>query len=383
MAIRPVLCAALLAGCAAADPCAGTPMGVRIVDDPAPLAADPWQAGTPAEVGFDAAGLDAAGAYSESIGGECLLVYRKGKLVYEKYAHGASPTTLQKSWSIAKSVTSTLVGIAVGRGQLHCVEQPVADVVPAWRDGKHDDIRVRQLLSHTSGLEFNQYDDAVYAIASDDLTAEALRAPVAAPPDTVFGYSQRSVQVLGAVLAGATGEEAEGYARRHLWDPLGASAGITWDHDPAGRVPMFDGLHVTCRDLLRFGLLYLDDGAWNGGRILPAEYARAATQPSQAVNRAVGYLWWLNGQTPTIVAPQEPIDGVLMPGVPAEIFSATGLGQNFVDVARSTQTVYVHMRPAPQDMPNAMQLDLPTEILRDGKQQEHRELLLRIGAAER
>ena len=376
------LLALFLCACRAADPCASAPPTTRASEDPTPLVGDPWQLSEPALVGLDAAELAKAAAYSQSIGGQCLLVYKDGRLVFEQYYNGASETSQQKSWSIAKSVTSTLLGIALRRDELRCVEQPVADFVPAWSDGKRDAIQLRHLLSHSSGLAFDAYSDAIYAITSGDLTAEALILPSAAPPDTTFAYSQAAVQVLGAVLERAVGEDLETYARRHLWGPLGASATLSWDRDPAGHVPMFDGLHVSCRDLLRLGVLYLHDGAWNGRPLLPPEYVSDATHSSQSVNRAVGYLWWLNGQTPALAAPQQALPGWLLPEAPADLYSATGLGQNFVDVVPSTHTVYVHMRPAPQDMPNAMQTDLLKALFDDGLQIEHREILRRLGAAE-
>jgi CubicO group peptidase (beta-lactamase class C family) len=374
---------AAIAGCSDADPCAGRAAVEPLVGEPSRHDGDPWVEADPASVGLDAAALTAASDYSQSIYGECLLVYRKGKLVHERYYNGASATSQQKSWSIAKNVTSTLLGIALGRGQLGCVDEPAATVLPEWRDGKHDAIQLRHLLSHTSGLAFETVDDALFTISSGDYSYDALHDPVASPPGTVFAYSQRAVQVLEPVLARATGADLEAYARRYLWDPIGASPALSWDRDPVGHVPTFEGLHVTCRDLLRFGILYLDGGSANGAQLVPARYLRDATQPSQPVNAAMGYLWWLNGRIPAQVAPQTPIPGLLLPDAPADLYSATGLGQNFVDVVPSTGTVYVHMRPAPQERPDAMQIDLYQALLDDGKQQEHDELLKRLATAER
>ncbi len=268
-----------LCACQGADPCANAAALTPLAEGPTPLGRDPWEIADPATVGFDPVALDAAGTYSESIGGRCLLVYRDGKLVYERYANGASETSLQKSWSIAKSVTSTLTGIALGRRQLSCVEQPVADLVPEWRDGRRDTIQIRHLLSHTSGLAFDAIDDATFAIATGDLTAEALRTEVAVAPGTAFAYSQRAVQVLNPVLTRAIGEDLEAYARRHLWDVLGASPSLSWDRDGVGNVPTFEGLRVTCRDMLRFGLLELQEGTWNGKPVVPPEFRRAHVCP--------------------------------------------------------------------------------------------------------
>lgn len=371
-----------LSACADADPCArSTP--IERIGEVTAWSGAPWQLGDPAEVGLDAAALDAASDYSQSIYGECLLVYRKGKLVHERYFNGASETTLQKSWSIAKNVSSTLVGIALGHRKLGCVEQPAAVVLPEWNDGKHDDITLANVLSHTTGLEYEAVSDSLFAIASGDYSFDALHAPPMSPPGTVFAYSQRAVQLLEPTLSRATGEDLKAYARRALWDPIGASPDIDWDRDPVGHVPTFDGLHVTCRDLLRFGVLFLDGGRMNGQQIVPASWVELATHPTQRVNPAMGYLWWLNGQTPTIVAPQTQVPGILLPDAPADLYSATGLGQNFVDVVPSTGTVYVHMRPAPQDRPDAMMTDLYQALLDDGKQEEHDQILKRLAAAER
>jgi CubicO group peptidase (beta-lactamase class C family) len=365
------------------DPCAGAPAVTPLGAPPAPPAADPWQTAEPSASGWDPARLDEAAAYSASISGQCLLVYEDGKLLYERYANGASATTRQKSWSIAKSVTSTLFGIALGRGDLACVEQPVARLVPTWRKERYEDIRVRDLLSHTSGLAFDEIDDSVFTIVSGDQTGDALRSEIAAAPGTQFAYSQKAVQVLGPVLEAATGEDVEAYARRYLFDPLGAGAGLSWDRAPEGKVTTYAGLRVTCRELLRLGVLYLDEGRWNGGVLVPREYVQTATHPSQEINRAVGYLWWLNGQTPAIAAPQQTLPGWLLPELPADLYAATGLGQSFIDVIPGTRTVVVHMRPAPQELPGANGMTTIAELQRDGRQEDHRAVTQRVLAARR
>lgn len=334
-----------------------------------------WPLSTPAELGFDPAGLEAARAYSESIGGLCLVVIRHGKIAYEAYYNGASVTSQQKSWSMAKSFTSAAVGIALKRGEIKSLDESASTYIPAWKGTDHEPIKLIHLLNMVSGLHVNTLSDALFTLAPD-MTADAIGLAVEATPNTHYNYSNHETQLFEPILSQATGMNPEAYVRKYLWQPLGFQDTTFWDKDKMGHTTMFMGVEASCRDYARLGLFWLHKGNWNGQQIVDEAYVAQTLAPSSPVNRAHSHYWWLNGFTPYINSQnsQETTDVMMFPDAPPDLFSAQGLGQNFIDVVPSTDTIYVHNRP--------MAMDNLEGLLNDGKMTEHRELLRLLLKAE-
>lgn len=358
---------------------------------PTPLWPDPtWTTRDPEAAGFDRAGLDAAAAYADSIDSRCLLVVRDGALVYERYFHGADPGEAAGTWSIAKTFTAALVGIAIAEGHLPSVDAPAAEYLPEWRGTAAEAITVRHLLAMTSGLRFDFLSDYSWTLFSDDMTADALALPVEDPPGSVWHYNNHAVQVLEAVLERATGEDVEAFARRTLWSRIGMGA-PRWNRDPAGNVTTFMNVIATCRDLARFGLLLSRGGEWDGSRVIDPGFVAEMTRPSQALNRGYGWLVWVNADAPAYTAADEPFEGTILPTAPPETFSLQGFGQSFVDVipaggATAPDTIYVHVRRAPHDPPTRFLTDpggTLSALLDDANRTEHRELSRRLMGATR
>lgn len=344
-----------------------------------------WPIGDPADHGFDMAGLDAAAAYSEQVGGLCLVVIRDGELVYERYFNGADAATQHRTWSIAKSFSSALVGAAIHRGEIGGIDDPVAQYVDAWSGTPKESILLRHILTMTSGLEHNLIGDNTWTLLSSNQTEDAIDNAAAAPPGTVWNYSNHAVQVLDAVIESATGLDPENYARQVLWDPIGMGPDTYWERDRSGNTTMYMSVYATCRDLARLGYLYLHHGQWAGSQIIDPDYVAASTSPSQDLNRGYGYLWWTNGGQPAFSATGAEFDGPMFPDAPGELFGAQGLGNNFIDVDPTTNTVFVHTRPAPQDPLTKFVTDLSgtmEKIIEDQQRSVHRELLnLLLGAS--
>jgi len=346
-----------------------------------------WPTVEPELAGFDFAELEDAAAYAESVGSLCLLVIRDGALVYERYWNGTTATSVQKSWSIAKSFTSALVGIAIRRGEIESVDQSAAAFVPAWRGTEREAITIADLLSMDSGLTWDLISDNTWTVTTADQTAEALGLDLAEPPGSVWHYSNHGVQVFHEILRNATGMDPEEYAEQYLWGPIGMNLDgpkeqrTHWERDGAGNPTMYMSVHSSCRDLARFGYLFLNGGNWAGEQLIDPAYVAQAVSPSQDLNRAYGYLWWVNGEQPAIDPTDDPIDGPLFDFAPDDLFAALGIGQSFIDVIPSTHTMYVHMRPAPHDPLTNFLTDFwgtLTRLFADGKLIEHRELLRRL-----
>ena len=338
-----------------------------------------WATTTPAGAHLDPARLEKARAYSESVGGLCLLVIRHGRIAYEAYYNGASQTDQQKSWSMAKSFTSAAVGIALTRGEIKSVDDSAASYIPAWKGTNREPIKLRHLLDMVSGLQFDTLGDSLWTLFTKDMTAEALAKKVADPPNTRYNYSNHDTQVFQAILKNATGMEPDDYLRKYLWGPLGFQPTTLWGKDPTGHTTMFMGIEASCRDYARFGYFWLHKGNWNGLSIVRPEYVAETLAPSSAVNAGHSHYWWLNGYTPYINSQnsQGSTSVPMFPDAPADLFSAQGLGQNFIDVIPSTDTIYVHTRPAPK-----MDGSQIGPLLNDGKMVEHREVLRLLLAAD-
>ncbi len=305
-----------------------------------------WPTGTPEANGMRSAGLDLAAAVAEATQSFCLLVIRHGVLVYERYWNGHDAHSKDPSWSIAKSYTSALVGIAIDRGDIAGLDQSAADFVPEWRGTDRAAITIRHLVSMTSGLKWDVFEDYVSlaTIAKDD-TAFAIHRPLAHPPGAAWTYDNGGVQVLERVFRAATGGTIEEYARLHLWSKLGSDA--SWKHDPSGNPTTYANVLASCRDHARLGYLYLHGGRWAGEQIVPSAFVAATLTPSQTVNRAYGYLWWLNAETPAQDAMSAAWPGRMVPFAPRDLFAARGFGNQFIDVIPSLDLLVVRFGQDP------------------------------------
>lgn len=344
-----------------------------------------WAIGTPAEHGLDADALQSAADYAGSNGSRCLLVVRHSKLVGEWYWQGDTKETAPNTWSLAKSYTSTLVGLAIEEGLIHSIDDPVSNYVPEWKGLGRDGIKLRHLLTMTSGLKFDQDSDSFSFLTAHDMTGQAIALDVDDAPGEVWKYSNQAVQILEAVLRHATGKPVDVYAREKLWSPMGVSA--EWHKDGVGHPSTYMNVLTTCRNHARFGELFLRQGCWGSKRVVPSAWVGKATKPSQALNKGYGLLWWLNAGAPTLDSVYfDPLEsGSFHPFAPADSFCASGLGGQMIEVIPSLDMVVVRVGYAPQEDP-ALQMNGPGTLaatLNDGKQIVHNGVLQRVLSAVR
>ncbi len=277
-----------------------------------------WTVVSPAEAGLDGAALAAMAAAAEAGGSECLVVTKDGALVGEWYWNGSGPATEREVFSVTKSITSTLVGIAQDRGLLD-IDDPASDYIEAWRGTPSEDVTIRNLVSNDSGrFQDFQTDYIEMATRAPDKTAFSTDLDQQHEPGSTWVYNNAAIQTLDEVLEVATGMPTGDFAEEALFEPLGM--GTTMNRDPAGNTLTFMGAQASCRDLARFGLLFLRGGEWDGEQVVSEAWVEEATSPSQSLNEGYGFLWWL-GRTPSSsvasatpgvgggAAPEEPIGG--------------------------------------------------------------------------
>ena len=333
---------------------------------------DSWATVDPATAGFDPAALGRLDEAAAAAGSTCLVVTRDGAVVDERYWQGATADSPREAFSVTKSVTSTLVGIAQDEGRLE-LDDPAADYLPEWRGTASEAVTVENLVRNDSGRHWDLATDyRDMAIGASDKTAFALALGQDAPPGDVWAYNNSAIQTLSAVLEAATGEDPVDYARTQLFEPLGM-ADSTLTTDAAGNALTFMGLRTTCLDLARFGYLMLRDGVWDGEQVVSSDYVEQATgRSSTELNAAYGLLWWLNREgiiaTPTLAT--TGIDdgsgarrGQLVPDAPDDAFWALGFRNQIVAVIPSEGIVAVRMGAAPPPGAPFTQAELTMGVL--------------------
>jgi CubicO group peptidase (beta-lactamase class C family) len=279
----------------------------------APVAAGGWPVSTPAAQGLNpalVADLYADAAQLEAIRG--LLIVKDGHLVAERYFHDSAidrPTLVQ---SVTKSVTSALVGIALERGCLESLDQPMLDFFPEQAarvtDPRKQEITIREMLQMRAGYGWEGSDSVRWeGLISGDYLPLLVDFPLDRDPGTGFDYSNVTSHLLAVIVARACDTDLLPFAQEHLFDPIGVRPG-EWRADRYGYHFGQGELHLTARDMARFGLLYLNDGVWQGRQVVPAAWVDASrTGYSSGINTAglrsgtvgryfrdaeYGYQWW-------------------------------------------------------------------------------------------
>lgn len=312
-----------------------------------------WERASPTDAGFDTAALETLVSEATAARSSCLAVVRNGKVVVDE--HGPGPDIPpREAFSVTKSLTGLLVGVAVRRGELSLSDR-VADYVPQWRGTPSEGVTIEHLLTNTSGREWDTGTDyGQMAMKAADKSAFAIGLGQDAEPGTVWVYNNSAVQVLAEVLHTATGVHPSDYAEEHIFGPLGMDASRL-GRDHSGGAMTFMGLNTTCLDLARIGVLMLHDGNRKGTPIVDADYARASVTPSTALNRGYGRLWWVNADG-VVVSPalattgggrQETLTGPLVPTASRDTFWALGFHNQTLAVLPEADVVAVRLGPKP------------------------------------
>ncbi|MBN1370998.1 MAG: serine hydrolase [Anaerolineaceae bacterium] len=253
--------------------------------------------------------LDALLSSNDTI---AFLVLKDDQLVIERYYQGHTANTRSQAFSMAKSFTSTLVGLAIEDGYFTSVDQSITDFIPELSPHGFDKVTLLHLLTMTSGSAYQENDNpfGVHVILNytPHLEQRILTFRMADEPGTVWRYKSGDNALLGLALSRVLAPNTiAGYMQERVWDPVGMEAAGSWSLDHAG-----DGLEktwcclaATPPDFLKLGRLYLHDGVWEGRQVLPEGWVQESTQLSalpdsiwDADFRQIGiwnygYQWWL------------------------------------------------------------------------------------------
>ena len=254
---------------------------------------DEWATGSPEDHGMDSDALEALREYTFTAGfnTQALVVIKDGVLIAEWYSDGTDASSLVTSWSVGKSVMSSLFGVGLREGLVD-LDDPVGNSIEAWSTGPNQDLTNRHLLEMRSGLPENTSNPyGVYGAVPDQLAYSLDRTPIDEPGQR-FRYVNEDSMVLGEVLAQSFGEPVTTIVQDEVFGPLGMDA--EWWVDGSGHALTYCCIDTTARDFARFGLLYARDGEWKGTQIVPTDYVEMSTTGISA-NGRYGLQWWTFG----------------------------------------------------------------------------------------
>jgi len=256
-----------------------------------------WRFSSPAEQGMDSATLEnGLMSLSQEKSLLSVLIIRNNHMVAERYFHGGGVQKSNNIHSASKGVIQALVGIAVAKGLIGSLDDKVSKYLPEYFPGtnaRKRQISLRDLLTMSSGLAW-QEDDTEYVIQERaDWVQAILDQPLHRGPGVVFNYSTGNTHVLSAVLQRASGMSTCEFAARYLFGQIGITV-EHWGRDPQGVCSGGYNVYLTSRELAKFGLLYLDRGAWQGQQIVPAAAVEQASRRIWQVDEEFGYSqgWW-------------------------------------------------------------------------------------------
>jgi len=232
-----------------------------------------------------------------------LIVVKDGAIIYERYELGNTDESRWVSYSVAKSVTSMLVGAAIRDGYIDNVDEMITVYIPRLKNSSYDQSSIRNVLQMASGVAW----DEDYADPESDINTtpwatlesyEYLRnKPRESEPGEVFGYNTAETNLVGDVVRSAVGNNLSTYLSEKIWKPFGMEHDAYWSlTEPGGGE--FGGccINATLRDYARIGLFAMNDGVLpDGTKVLPDDWMADSTTPSNGYG-GYGYLWWLSGE---------------------------------------------------------------------------------------
>lgn len=256
--------------------------------------------GAPLDVGID------VDAYMKDQRAAGLVIIQDGKIRLEKYGLDFSGNGRWTSFSVAKSFTSTLVGAAIKDGYIKSIDDKVSDYIPDLKGSVYDDVTIKQLLTMTSGVKWNEdYADSKSDVAlfnahkaesGVDVTVSYMRKlKREVPPGTKWVYKTGETNLIGVLVSSATKKNLSDYLSEKVWRPFGMEQNASWLLGSTGHEISGCCMQALTRDFARFGLFILDGGIAEGKSVLPDGWIAEATTKHADTGQAefgYGYQWW-------------------------------------------------------------------------------------------
>lgn len=309
------------------------------------------------------AALEQIEQYAQDHRSSSLLVMHQGQLVLEKYWRGHDQAAYTNSMSMAKTVLSLLIGIAIADGSIGSELDPVAQYIPEWANDDRAKITIEDLLRMQSGLRDYEiandpFSDIIQIYLGTDAKSAALNVPAERPSGQEFAYINANSQILGLLLERATGQGFGQYLSTQLWQPIGAQDAQLWLDRPDGNAKPFCCLFARSQDWLRVGQLLLNEGKANQKQVVPADWIKKMLVSSGA-EPAYGYHIWLKARTTDGPGYKQRAS---QPFLSEDMFYLDGWGQQRVYVMPSQELVVVRVGEKPETWDDAV---IPNTLIRD------------------
>ena len=251
---------------------------------------------------------------------QAAILIQGNYIIAEYYGEGYDKSSLVTSWSVAKSFTSTLIGIAIDEGYINSINDPITNYLPEWKGKDQDNILLKHLLAMQSGMDDHPLAGVVF---STNMVKYSLDRDVLRPPETAFSYSNEDSMLLGEILENATGFSVQDYADKKLFNILEIED--KWWTDQAGNTVTYAGLDMNPRDFAKFGLMVAQDGKWENKEVVSSEWLETATNNYNDL-APYGFQWWTSN------SPEEK---------EYDFFSAKGLDGQLIYVWPEIDLVFV------------------------------------------
>ena len=231
---------------------------------------------------------------------KAFLVIKNDSIIFEKYFDGYSESSKSNSFSMAKSITVSLLGKAIMDGKIRSFDQPVGDFFDEYKTGFGAELTIGNLASMSSGMEWSEKYYSIINITSesyltDDLRSLILKQKIIKKPGQKFRYSSGDTQLLGMVIEKATNTNLSEYLRNNFIIPMGFENQALWqlDSEENGMEKAYCCFASNAKDFARFGKLYKNNGKWNNEILLDSAFINKATNPVFDTSPYYGYGWWL------------------------------------------------------------------------------------------
>src|SRR5215204_484470 len=246
--------------------------------------------------------------YLDSSGTTAFLVIHDDELLYEKYFDGYDKNSIQTSFSMAKSFASALVGIAIDEGHIKSVDEPITNYIPELleKDKRFSSITIKNLLTMSSGIKYEEGGDLPWSEEADDtktyyatdLRKLALTCRIEGKPGEYFEYNNYNPLLVGLILERATGMPVSRYMQEKLWKPMGMEADGSWSLDSKkdSFEKMESGVNARARDFARFGMLFANEGNWEGRQLISRGWVEESTRADTSTDPSQDYqyFWWIS-----------------------------------------------------------------------------------------
>ncbi len=274
--------------------------------------------------------------YIESNNSVAFIIIKNDSIQYEKYFRGYDQTNIVPSFSMAKSVTSILIGCAIDDGYIKSVDEPITNYLPELKKNGLEKVTIKHLLQMTSGIKFNEsyvnpFGDAASFYYGRDLRKLIKRMKLKSEPGKQFEYISGNTQLLGAILERSLkGKSITQYLQKKIWRPIGMEYGASWsiDKNKNGLEKTFCCINARARDYAKIGRLYLNKGNWNGKQIVSQKWVEESTKIDTTDGSAAyyQYQWWIPSRNGDYMA--EGILGQFIYVNPSKNLVIVRLGKN-------------------------------------------------------